>query len=88
MDTYFMELFLFSLQESDPVVQFSENNLMKVNFSPRLTILLIEVRQLLSMGYRIPHPITDVVTHARKFLRYAKILEQVIFILLLYLLRV
>lgn len=67
----------FSLRESDPVVEFSDKKLMKVNFSSRLAILITEVRQLISMGYRVPHPIEETTGHARKFLRYAKALEQV-----------
>lgn len=58
-------------------MEFSEKNLMKVNFSPKLTILIIEVRQLLSMGYRVPHLIEETINHAKKFLKYSKMLEQV-----------
>lgn len=65
------------LRETDPVVRFSENKLMAVNYSPRFVTLTREVRQLSAMGYRIPSNILEVNEHAKQFLKYAKILEQV-----------
>lgn len=71
--------FLISLKESDPVVKFTSNSkLMKVTYSPRLVTLITEVRQLTALGYRIPNKIEELSAHAKKFITFAKILEQVI----------
>ncbi|XP_018579489.1 cytoplasmic dynein 2 heavy chain 1 [Anoplophora glabripennis] len=66
-----------SLRESDPVVQFSKQKLMKVNYSPRLVTLISEVRQLKAMGYHIPSVIEQTSDHAKKFMKYARLLEQI-----------
>nr|XP_022905741.1 cytoplasmic dynein 2 heavy chain 1 [Onthophagus taurus] len=66
-----------SLKETEPVVKFSENKLMKVNYSSRLVTLVNEVRQLSAMGYRIPNNIEETADLARKFMKYAKVLEQI-----------
>ncbi|CAH1183888.1 unnamed protein product, partial [Phaedon cochleariae] len=66
-----------SLRESDPVVQFSKEKLMRVNYSPRLVVLISEVRQLKAMGYHIPSVIDDISEHAKKFMKFARILEQI-----------
>ncbi|KAG5867051.1 hypothetical protein JTB14_004845 [Gonioctena quinquepunctata] len=66
-----------SLKESDPVVQFSKQKLMHVNYSPRLVVLISEVRQLKAMGYHIPSMIEETSEHAKKFMKFARILEQV-----------
>lgn len=68
---------LCRLRETDPVVKFSENKLMTVNYSPRFITLTREVRQLSALGYRIPSNIMEVNDHAKQFIKYAKILEQV-----------
>lgn len=65
------------LRETDPVVKFSDNKLMTVNYSPRFVTLTREVRQLSALGYRIPSNILEVNEHAKKFVKFAKILEQV-----------
>lgn len=73
-----MFLIYFSLKESDPVVKFTSNSkLMKVTYSPRLVTLISEVRQLTALGYRIPSKIEELSAHAKRFITYAKILEQV-----------
>lgn len=66
------------LQESDPVVKFSSSKLMIVNYSKQFITLTREVRQLSALGYRIPSNITEVNEHAKQFIKFAKILEQVI----------
>uniref|UniRef100_A0A6P7FU93 Cytoplasmic dynein 2 heavy chain 1 n=1 Tax=Diabrotica virgifera virgifera TaxID=50390 RepID=A0A6P7FU93_DIAVI len=66
-----------SLRESDPVVEFSKEKLMHVNYSPRLVILISEVRQLKAMGYHVPNAIEDTSEHAKKFMKFARILEQI-----------
>lgn len=70
--------FHFRLRETDPVVKFSNNKLMTVNYSPRFITLTREVRQLSALGYRIPANILEVNDHAKQFIKYAKILEQVL----------
>lgn len=70
----------FSLKETDPVVQFSANKMMRVNYSSQLVTLIREVRQLAILGYRIPNNIEEISNHAKKFMKHAKILEQVLFI--------
>lgn len=50
---------------------------MKVNYSPRLVTLISEVRQLKAMGYHIPSAIEQTSEHAKKFMKYARLLEQV-----------
>lgn len=72
-----MLLSFHRLRETDPVVQFSKNKLMTVNYSPRFVTLNSEVRQLSAMGYRIPAHIEEVNTHAKQFVKFAKILEQI-----------
>lgn len=67
----------FSLKETDPVVQFSKDKLMKVNYPSRLITLISEVRQLKAMGYHIPSMIEETSEHAKKFMKFARILEQV-----------
>ncbi|XP_074038391.1 dynein cytoplasmic heavy chain beethoven [Leptinotarsa decemlineata] len=66
-----------SLKESDSVVQFSKQKLMHVNYSPRLVILTSEVRQLKAMGYHIPSLIEETSEHAKKFMKFARTLEQI-----------
>ncbi|GJQ81470.1 btv [Trypoxylus dichotomus] len=66
-----------SLKENDPVIQFSEDKLMRVSYSAELVSLIAEVRQLSAMGYSIPSSIEDIYVKAKKFMRYAKILEQI-----------
>lgn len=66
-----------SLRESDPVVQFSQQKYMKVNYSSRFVTLINEVRQLRTMGFHIPSRIEETSDHARKFMKHARILEQV-----------
>ncbi|XP_044749353.1 cytoplasmic dynein 2 heavy chain 1 [Coccinella septempunctata] len=66
-----------SLRESDPVIQFSKDKLMKVNYSPRLVLLINEVRQLKALGYNVPGNICDTAEHAKKFMHLAKVLEQI-----------
>ncbi|KAK9876588.1 hypothetical protein WA026_013968 [Henosepilachna vigintioctopunctata] len=66
-----------NLRESDPVVQFSKDKLMKVNYSPRLVLLINEVRQLGALGYSVPSNIYETAEHAKKFVYYAKVLEQI-----------
>ncbi|KAL3266580.1 hypothetical protein HHI36_010744 [Cryptolaemus montrouzieri] len=66
-----------SLRESEPVIQFSKDKLMKVNYSPRLVLLINEVRQLRALGYNVPNSICEVAEHAKKFMHHAKILEQI-----------
>ncbi|CAG9863949.1 unnamed protein product [Phyllotreta striolata] len=65
------------LKESDPVVEFSDDKLMRVTFSPRLIVLISEVRQLGAMGYQIPAAIRETSEHAKKFMKLARILEQI-----------
>lgn len=72
-----MKEILFSLKETDPVVQFTSAQLMRVNYSPRLVTLVREYRQLTAMGYRIPSHIEQTAIHAKQFMKYAKALEQV-----------
>lgn len=67
----------FSLKETDPVVEFSQDKLMKVNYPSRLITLISEVRQLKAMGYHIPSTIEETSEHAKKFMKYARLLEQV-----------
>lgn len=67
-----------TLKETDPVVEFFAKKLMRVNFSPRLVVLISEVRQLGAMGYQIPTLIKETSDHAKKFMKFARILEQVI----------
>ncbi|CAH2008775.1 unnamed protein product [Acanthoscelides obtectus] len=66
-----------SLKESEPVVQFSKKKLMEVNYSPRLVVLISEVRQLKAMGYQIPPIIEQTSDHAKKFMKHARTLEQI-----------
>ncbi|XP_066245842.1 cytoplasmic dynein 2 heavy chain 1 [Euwallacea similis] len=66
-----------SLKETDPVVQFSQDKLMKVNYPSRLITLIFEVRQLQAMGYHIPSIIEETSNYAKKFMKYARILEQI-----------
>ncbi|XP_017783105.1 PREDICTED: cytoplasmic dynein 2 heavy chain 1 [Nicrophorus vespilloides] len=66
-----------SLCETDPVVQFTTNKLMKVNYAPRLVGLISEVRQLSALGYNIPEIITKTSEHAKQFIKFAKYLEQI-----------
>lgn len=74
-----LEIFFisFSLRETDPVVQFVDGKMMQVNYSPRLVSLIREVRQLGALEYRIPSNIEETSEHAKKFIKHAKILEQV-----------
>ncbi|KAK9747136.1 Dynein heavy chain, N-terminal region 1 [Popillia japonica] len=66
-----------SLKENEPVVQFSEDKLMRVSYSSGLVSMISEVRQLSAMGYSIPSSIEDTYIQAKKFMKYAKILEQI-----------
>ncbi|XP_056634261.1 cytoplasmic dynein 2 heavy chain 1 [Diorhabda sublineata] len=66
-----------SLKETDPVVEFSKEKLMHVNYSPRLVILISEVRQLKAMGYHVPSVIVETSEHAKRFMRFARVLEQI-----------
>ncbi|XP_050308266.1 cytoplasmic dynein 2 heavy chain 1-like [Anthonomus grandis grandis] len=66
-----------SLKETDPVIQFSRDKLMKVNYSARLITLIAEVRQLRAMGYHIPSLVEETSEHAKKFMKFAKTLEQI-----------
>ncbi|XP_076274081.1 dynein cytoplasmic heavy chain beethoven isoform X2 [Rhynchophorus ferrugineus] len=66
-----------SLNEDDPVVEFSRDKLMKVNYPARLVTLIAEVRQFKAMGYRVSGLIDDTAEHAKRFMRFARILEQV-----------
>ncbi|XP_030763708.1 cytoplasmic dynein 2 heavy chain 1 [Sitophilus oryzae] len=66
-----------SLNEKDPVVEFSKDKLMKVNYPSRLISLIAEVRQFKAMGYRVPSSIDDTTEHAKRFMKFARILEQV-----------
>lgn len=66
-----------SLKENEPVVQFSEDKLMRVSYSSGLVSMISEVRQLSAMGYNIPSNIEDTYIQAKKFMKYAKILEQI-----------
>lgn len=60
------------------MVQFSNDKLMRVSYSPGLVSMITEVRQLSAMGYKIPSNIEDTYVQAKKFIKYAKILEQVL----------
>lgn len=77
VEVWLLIYFLYRLRETDPVVKFSSNKLMTVNYSPRFVTLTREVRQLSALGYRIPSNILEVNEHAKQFVKYAKILEQV-----------
>ncbi|CAH0554579.1 unnamed protein product [Brassicogethes aeneus] len=66
-----------SLKETDSVVQFSKQKFMKVNYSNRFVMLISEVRQLRSMGFHIPNQIKQKSDHAKKFIRHARILDQI-----------
>ncbi|KAK5644080.1 hypothetical protein RI129_007925 [Pyrocoelia pectoralis] len=66
-----------SLQETDQVVQFSANKLMRVNYSSDLVTLIQEVRQLSVLGYRIPSHIEETATYAKKFMKHANVLQQI-----------
>lgn len=50
---------------------------MRVNYSPRLVTLISEVRQLRVMGYHIPSIIEETSDQAKKFMKYARSLEQI-----------
>lgn len=65
-----------SLKETDPVIQFSKDKLMKVNYPSRLITLISEVRQLKAMGYQLPPVIEETSDHAKKFMKFARLLEQ------------
>lgn len=69
---------IFSLKENDAVIQFSGDKLMRVSYAPGLVTMIAEVRQLSAMGYKIPSSIEETYLQARKFMKYAKILEQVL----------
>ncbi|XP_060532310.1 cytoplasmic dynein 2 heavy chain 1 isoform X2 [Cylas formicarius] len=66
-----------SLKQTDPVVQFSKEKLMKVNYPASLVTLVSEVRQLSAMGFHISSVIVQTSEHAQKFLKFARILEQI-----------
>ncbi|CAG9772440.1 unnamed protein product [Ceutorhynchus assimilis] len=66
-----------SLKETGPVIQFSKDKLMKVNYPSRLITLISEIRQLKAMGYNIPSLIDETSDHAKKFMKFARILEQI-----------
>ncbi|KAL1506398.1 hypothetical protein ABEB36_005769 [Hypothenemus hampei] len=66
-----------SLKEKDPVVEFSKDKLMKVNYPSRLITLISEIRQLKAMGYHIPSLIEETGETAKKFMKYARLLEQI-----------
>ncbi|KAH1021193.1 hypothetical protein HUJ04_010735 [Dendroctonus ponderosae] len=65
-----------SLKETDPVIEFSKDKLMKVNYPSRLITLISEVRQLKAMGYQLPPIIEETSDHAKKFMKFARLLEQ------------
>ncbi|KFD50374.1 hypothetical protein M513_08756 [Trichuris suis] len=53
------------------------NGTMRVNYSDELVRLAKDVRQLLSLGYKIPQRIQLCAQNAQKFLKYAMIMKQV-----------
>ena len=63
----------------EPVVKYDEGKLMHVNYHPKLVGLVKEVRQLSVLGYKIPMKIQEAAHLAKKFMKQAKDLEQVIF---------
>lgn len=63
------------------MVEFSKNKLMRVNYSPKLVELISEVRQLKAMGYHVPNVIEETSERAKKFMKHARILDQVILFL-------
>jgi len=48
-----------------------------VHYSDRTVSLLREVRQLASLGHRIPSKLQSAANHAQKFYKHAVILKQV-----------
>lgn len=52
---------------------------MKVNYSPRLINLISEVRHFKALGYHVPSHIDQTSEHAKKFMKLARTLEQVLF---------
>lgn len=67
------------MKTDDPVVHFEQGKLMHVNYNPRLVGLVKEVRQILVMGYSIPMHIQEAAELAKRFIRQARSLQQVLF---------
>lgn len=71
------------LRMDSPVVHFeSGHQLMKVNYDPRLVTLVREARQLTVLGHKIPSQIRNATDQAKKFMKQAKALEQVNYLLI------
>ncbi|RZF43242.1 hypothetical protein LSTR_LSTR016848 [Laodelphax striatellus] len=65
------------LRTSEPVVQFEQGKLMKVNYNPQLVALVKDVRQISVLGYSVPASIVETAAMARSFINQARSLQQV-----------
>ncbi|XP_076054654.1 dynein cytoplasmic heavy chain beethoven [Oratosquilla oratoria] len=66
-----------SLATDAPVVEFSSNRRMRVNYNPRFVSLVREVNQLSVLGHRINPDIVKLAQLAQTFMKHAKALEEV-----------
>lgn len=50
---------------------------MRVTFNPKLVTFCNDVREFENLGYRVPIELRESATHAKKFMSYARSLQQI-----------